>query len=1525
MKRYYIQSASKLLIVLLIALLVPSAVMAQSNIETQATEATGSPEDRATTWNFTSSEEGWTGRNATARYAPDGGGRLYLDTFGSDPGVVSPSLSLNASSNERVRMYIWTYCSDLDCRVYFKRSGSSTVFYGGYVYLSGGSGGGTYEVDMSGNSDWTGTITQIRIDPSDACGSVSSPGFIGFDWIATADAPDPTITVISPNGGEVWDVGTSHTITWSSQNVTGNVLIQLWVDGSADRLITASTANDGSFPWTVTLPLDGLADNDCWIGISAMEGSVSDFSNSYFAIRPQNVTVTEPNGGEVWDVGDVERIEWSNPGGYSSMTLQVSRNGGSTWSTIQSGLPGDYYWRDWTVTGPATTSGRIRVTGYYEGGSRYDTSNSSFTICQPDLDVIYPNGGQTWYMGHDYTVTWSRTACSDSYIKIELYRGTSPPIVLQFEAGTPNDGSQTIHIPVDGSVGAYSDYRIALSATDGDPWDFSDSGFTIAAPTLTLLSPNGGEEWEAGTTHTITWSSSQVTGGILIQPYRDGAPCTVLTTDTTNDGSYDWTIPADYVGSSQYQIGISAMDGHVSDMSASDFTISAPTASLDVTYPDGGQLLWAGHSFTATWDSEYVTENVKLELYRGTTEMLVQFEAGTANDGSQLCVLPAWLDAADDYRLAVSTVSMATWNFSDGPFTVSRPTIVISSPTEGAEHDQGETVSIDWTTDHVLGNIHVQAYADGLSAQVLDSNHPDDGHISWVIPGDFPDTEHARICMSAMGEEIYGESPYFTVGTPPAPDYPASIFYSQLSPPWDDDQMGTCADDMALSGCAVTCTAMLMSWESGSYADPDPGELNAWLGANGGYDSGCLINWLVAEDYDLEDNGLEYVESATLSFDDWASLDAELTAADRMPVVLVDYSTANTTMSTHFVVVYDRIGPVDEPSSYLILDPMATEFSSTHTLAAYTNSVSDRTIFGLRKFSGTFPSVAPVLEVTSPAGGVTWQVGQCYDIVWNSEGLMSEVLIHLYKTNVFLQTIAPATEDDELYTWCVPEGLVEASDYQVRMSAHAGQVYGSSDYFTIGASSPADIEIAPLDFTFDYTAGARSSQAGVDGDPPVVEDAKSLSGPHPPEGMDPGIRRSDGRSAVVLDGIPAYLWYNGCGPTAAGMIIGYWDGLGFDRLVPGDASTQTAAVEAMMSSSGNYDDYCLPLDPSPGPILADLSEEPFGDEHPDDCVADFMWTSQSYRNLNYGGSWFTNVKQAFLGYTAWAAPDYQATSEWYRWNQLTWEAFVAEIDAGRPTMFGVDSDADGYFDHFVTVIGYDDATQQYACLNTWDETVHWYDFDSISSGRPFGVYGMITFGLQDAGTFLISNTGGGPLEILGLELEADSPWITEMTPAAPFTIVGGGTQAVTFKVDPLLAGPGTSADRILVQSNDPDESPYPGGVNVTLVKESGSTGVDDPEAVPSRYRLVGAYPNPFNPATTIAYELPDAATVDLVIYDMKGRLVRTLVVRERRGAGRNEIVWCGRDDDGRMVVAGVYFCRLVVGDTTDTKRLTLVK
>jgi hypothetical protein len=84
-------------------------------------------------------------------------------------------------------------------------------------------------------------------------------------------------------------------------------------------------------------------------------------------------------------------------------------------------------------------------------------------------------------------------------------------------------------------------------------------------------------------------------------------------------------------------------------------------------------------------------------------------------------------------------------------------------------------------------------------------------------------------------------------------------------------------------------------------------------------------------------------------------------------------------------------------------------------------------------------------------------------------------------------------------------------------------------------------------------------------------------------------------------------------------------------------------------------------------------------------------------------------------------------------------------------------------------------------------------------------------------------------------------------------------------------------------------------------------------------------PNPFNAETTISFDLPDDAEICLVIYDLTGRKVRTLV-QAYRGQGRYTVVWDGRDEEGRDVASGVYLYRLEVrGRGVETKRMLLMR
>jgi hypothetical protein len=110
-----------------------------------------------------------------------------------------------------------------------------------------------------------------------------------------------------------------------------------------------------------------------------------------------------------------------------------------------------------------------------------------------------------------------------------------------------------------------------------------------------------------------------------------------------------------------------------------------------------------------------------------------------------------------------------------------------------------------------------------------------------------------------------------------------------------------------------------------------------------------------------------------------------------------------------------------------------------------------------------------------------------------------------------------------------------------------------------------------------------------------------------------------------------------------------------------------------------------------------------------------------------------------------------------------------------------------------------------------------------------------------------------------------------------------------------------------------DMGAYAGG-------DSAAVGIgQDTPTMPGRFSLFPNYPNPFNPATTIRYELPQFAEVTVEIYDILGRKVATLVSGPQQ-PGPHRVVW-----DGGEYPSGIYFYRLKTNDFVETKKMLLIK
>ena len=194
--------------------------------------------------------------------------------------------------------------------------------------------------------------------------------------------------------------------------------------------------------------------------------------------------------------------------------------------------------------------------------------------------------------------------------------------------------------------------------------------------------------------------------------------------------------------------------------------------------------------------------------------------------------------------------------------------------------------------------------------------------------------------------------------------------------------------------------------------------------------------------------------------------------------------------------------------------------------------------------------------------------------------------------------------------------------------------------------------------------------------------------------------------------------------------------------------------------------------------------------------------------------------------------------------------------------------------------------------------------------RQTDISGSVTFTEGDGqpGTLLFSNETG--------EILASTDFSSYDGTFQFFTPVGGNFTLSATTFPPHYYAPFDTTFAVTA------------GVDITdmvlaLILDTVS-GISDP-GVTIRPVLLDAHPNPFNPQTTIAFDVPSLTAVKLTVYDVSGRLVDVLLDGDIVAPGRNEVVWRGRDMAGQVVSAGVYFYRLEVGNFIETKRMTLVK
>jgi hypothetical protein len=211
-------------------------------------------------------------------------------------------------------------------------------------------------------------------------------------------------------------------------------------------------------------------------------------------------------------------------------------------------------------------------------------------------------------------------------------------------------------------------------------------------------------------------------------------------------------------------------------------------------------------------------------------------------------------------------------------------------------------------------------------------------------------------------------------------------------------------------------------------------------------------------------------------------------------------------------------------------------------------------------------------------------------------------------------------------------------------------------------------------------------------------------------------------------------------------------------------------------------------------------------------------------------------------------------------------------------------------------------------------------FDEVAIVEP-GEPGSV-FGDSDFWDYVIveASTDGITWQAVadGWDARDDPAWLAAYNGGQP----GNSTMYENRSID--LHNTFSMGEVVLLRwrlSSDAFVTSWGWAVDNIVVTYSGATGVGD---TPGMVTLNQNYPNPFNPSTTIPFYLPQSGATSLIVYDVRGRLVRTLI-DDVLPAGPRNLEWDGRNNQGQRVASGVYLYRLTFGDFVQTKKMTLLK
>jgi len=852
-----------------------------------------------------------------------------------------------------------------------------------------------------------------------------------FSVLAFNSANAQSITVTSPNGGEIWAGCTVHSITWTGSGTSNFYSVDYSTNGGTSWTSLATNLNSTSYSWTVP----NTSSTTCLVRVMDFQNNaIVDQSNGTFTINAPLI-LTAPNGGESWQVGGATHaITWAASGTGTYLTIQYSTDMGATWNTITTTAVATSGTYTWTIPNNPSTNCLVKI---FDNSlsCMTDVSNNLFTIAPPTplITVTAPNTALTYYVANSYNITWTSAYLSTSYVKIE-YSTDGGTTWLNVISSTSNTGSYTWVVPNTPSTTC----KVKVSDTGNlSTYDVSDVNFTIASAYLVMTTPNGGESWTGCTSQYIYWAKYGTTNNVKLEYSIDNGTTWNVITNSTSGTSYNWTVPN--TPSTTCLMRVTDITLLVSDISNANFTILQNT-SIIVTAPNGGES-WqvGGATHNITWTNSGGASNYYNIYYstNGGSSWSTIISGTYITSGTYTWTIPNFpstncLIKVEDYY------NTCQYDVSNAAFTIAAPTpvITVTAPNTAVTYYVANSYNITWTSAYLSSSFVKIDYSidNGTTWTVISASSNNTGSYTWVVPNT-PSTT----CLVRVSD--FGNSATFDVSNV---NFTIAAAYVVLSTPNGGENWTGCSSQYIYWAKYGTTNNVKLE-----YSIDNGTTWNVITNST----SGTSYNWTVPNTPST--TCLMRVTDITLLVSDVSN--ATFTISLNTAIIVtapnggeswqVGGATHNITWamsgaSNYYNIYYSTNG--GSSWTTIISGTYITSNSYTWTIPNFPSTnclikVEDyynTCQYDVSNAVFTIAAPTPVITVTAPNTAVVYYVNNTYNITWTSAYLSSSFVALDYSTNNGSSwiSITSAYNNTGSYTWTVPNTpsttcLVRVSDY----------------------------------------------------------------------------------------------------------------------------------------------------------------------------------------------------------------------------------------------------------------------------------------------------------------------------------------------------------------------------------------------------------------------------------------------------------------------------------------------------------------